>query len=537
MRIGILVNAGCVLCVVLMAALMQSCAPTPQAANRIDKLFSDDDIKACRDLLLLPTLTIIHSDIVEKHQGVPAHCYVRGLISGSISWHAQLPAPSEWSGRMVHKGDGGLDGDLDFRAGLYVDSWLRFGDAVVNSNTGHDAGVGPNWALQDEQAIVDFGYRAVHLTANAGKTLLKAFYGRRPANSYHVGCSNGGRQGLIAAQRFPADFDGIVVGAPSIYRAANYYHHLELMQHLYRDDMAANLGSEGNAKINRLHEAVLATCDTDDGVRDGVVGRPEQCRFNVDAFLDAAACEAEADGAGCFTEAQANYVRHIYAGSRNESGELVYPGAVKGSEYAWDAFIGNEENHQVPYVLKSLVRRSQSVFDGEIADIRVGEWRWWQYDAEYIFGDSAVKSEIIDAVDPDLRRYFAEYGGKLILYHGWDDPYHAAEPLIDYYLEIVETTFSGDQEEADKHVRLFMMPGVEHCNYGPGPDRWERLAPIKQWVESGVAPDRIISHKQPFDVAEDERPLCPWPQRAEYTGPPGTADDPASWVQANFDCR
>lgn len=541
------------------AVFVCGCSTTEHAANRIDKVFDDDEIAACRDLVLLPGLTITYADVVEKFQGVPAHCYVKGVISGSISWHAQLPARVNWSGRFVHKGDGGTDGDLDFKAGLYKDSWLRTGDAVANSNTGHDIGTGPNWALHDRQAEIDFGYRAVHLTTVAAKTLVEAYYGRPPDYSYHVGCSNGGRQGLVAAQRFPEDFDGIVAGAPSIFRARNFYHHLKLMQHLYRDNMAANLAYDSNGdgspdsldNVGDLYRAVLDRCDAIDGVADGVIDYPPACDFDLERYLSDHACADDAQKGRCFTAAQAAYVRHLRAGSEDASGRPVYPGVPEGSEYVWDQFVAADINSMTPYVLESIMKRFQSVFDvdpgvapADITDVTrtvhdgaLPEWAWWQYDVEDLFEDTAEMTEIYDATETDLRRFFEENNGKLLLYQGWDDPYHAADLLIDYYERIVASSFGGDRSAASGNVRLFMMPGVQHCNYGPGPDRWERLQTISDWVEQDRPPDRIVSWRQPFDVRVNERPLCPYPERPVYVGAEGGQDDAANWVAANFECR
>ena len=546
-----------VLAVTMLAA---SCATTEQASNRIDKIFSDREIRACRNLVLLPSLTVTASGVIEKSAGVPAHCYVKGQISESITWHAQLPARKNWSGRLVHQGDGGSDGHLGFRPDPNTDSWLRFGDAVANSNSGHDAGIGPNWALHNRQSEVDFGYRAVHLTVEATKTLVEAYYRRPPEFVYHVGCSNGGRQGLMAAQRFPQDFDGIVAGAPSIFRAANFYHHLRLMQHVFRDDMAANPAwdSDGNGKpdslgkIDMLHEAVLGHCDDKDGIRDRIIDDPLQCDFDVDAFLVSNRCPDDVDAGNCFTAAQSGYVRHLYDGSHNDAGDKVYPGVTFGSEYLWDRFIPVEGNDLTPYVLRSIIRVFQSMFDEDpgIAPARVNdtsysvkadgavpEWAWWDYDPEKIFEDSKEMSRLIDPVDPDLRRFLVDNGGKLIIYQGWDEPYHSAEVLLNYVDEIVEISLGGDEQAARDSVRLFMMPGVQHCFYGPGPDLWERFEPVKHWVEAGEAPDKIVTQKIPFDVVINERILCPWPQKARYTGPAELADDPSMWHSGNFVCE
>jgi len=525
-----------------------------------DEIYSAADLAACRDLILLPTLTIVHADVVDRHMGVPPHCYVKGVISNSISWHALLPAPDKWTGRLVHQGDGGSDGDLDAKPDPYTRSWVSLGDVVANSNSGHDLGAGQNWAYNNRQAEHDFGYRAVHLTVNATKTLTEAYYGRPAEYSYHVGCSNGGRQGLAAAQKFPYDFDGIVVGAPSINRARNFYHHLKLMQHLYRDDMAANpaYDSDGNGlpdsfvKIERLHNAVLARCDANDGITDRVIDAPRSCDFDVAQYLKANRCEDGADSAECYTAAQAGFIRHMYEGSYDDAGELIYPGVELGSEYIWYRFLPLEENQMTSYILQSVIRVYQSVFDEDpgVAPANVNvtaqsvyrkgsvpEWAWWEEDPQRVLTATRELEQIIDATDPDLSRFLVDHGGKLLIYQGWDEPYHSADLLFDYRQQVIETTFDGDQALADESMRLFMMPGVQHCIWGSGPDRWDRFQVMKDWVEQGEVPQQITAQHMTWDVPDNERLLCPFPQRAIYIGPENGENTPQNWVADNFECR
>lgn len=542
------------------ASLLVACATPVEAPIFADDTYTEADIAACRDLLLLPTLTITYADVVERHMGVPPHCYVKGVISDSISWHVLLPAPAAWSGRFVHQGDGGSDGDLDSKPDPYTRNWVSVGDVVVNSNSGHDAGAGPNWALNNRQAEHDFGYRAVHLSVAATRTLIEAYYGRPASHSYHVGCSNGGRQGLAAAQKFPRDFDGIVIGAPSFNRARNFYHHLKLMQHLYRDDLAANpaFDSDGNGlpdsfvKIDKLYNDVLSRCDTIDGISDRVIDDPRACDFDVPNYLGQNRCAAGADAADCFTEAQAGFIQHMYAGSYDENGELVYPGLEFGSEYTWYLFLPREENGMTPYILRSIMRVYQSVFDEDPGvppanlidtsqsiktDGALPEWAWWSEDPERVLTATHELEKIIDATDPDLGRYLVEHGGKLLIYQGWDEPYHSADLLIDYYDEVIATTFHSDRANADSSVRLFMLPGVQHCIWGTGPDRWDQLQVIKDWVEGGTPPDSITAQHMTWDLPDNERPLCPYPQQAVYTGPSDVRNNPESWVAGNFECR
>jgi Tannase and feruloyl esterase len=545
---------------VVLLLLLSSCAGTHRPPPE-STAFDEDEIKACRDLRLLPDLTIIYADVSERHMGVPAHCYVRGLISGSITWHAQLPARSQWTGRLVHLGDGGSDGELDYKPDPYTRSWVAEGDAVVNSNSGHDSGTGPNWAYENRQAEIDFGYRAVHLTVNAGKTLVAAYYGRAADRSYHVGCSNGGRQGLVAAQRFPQDFDGIVAGAPSIYRVENFYHHLKLMQELFADGLAANLAvdTDGDglpdslAKIDRLHEAVISQCDAHDGVVDGVIDYPRACDFDVDGFLQQNRCTEHASDNTCFTDAQADFVRHLYAGSKDAQGRLIYGGLQPGSEATWYRYTATADNRLVPYVLQSLLRTFQTVFDtdpGVVAADSAGirqtadraasthEWAWRSQDPEIVLSETGELQSIMDARDPDLRDYLVGHGGKLLIYQGWNEPFHSADRLIDYYNQLLRTTFAGTDAGADgaSSVRLFMLPGVQHCILGSGPDRWNSYQVVKDWVEKGQVPERIVVQHQTWDVVDNERPVCAYPERTVYVGPEGGINDRANWVAANFRC-
>ncbi|MEQ9562001.1 MAG: tannase/feruloyl esterase family alpha/beta hydrolase [Woeseiaceae bacterium] len=520
---------------------LASCAATVPNTQDANDAFTPDETAACQALRLLPNLTITHAGVAERYMGVPSHCYVRGLISGSIGWHAQLPAKALWTGRLVHQGDGGSDGKLDYKPDPYTRSWVSEGDAVVNSNSGHDSGTGPNWAYENRQAEIDFAYRAVHLTTQAGKTLVDAYYGRRPDYSYHVGCSNGGRQGLVAAQRFPGDFDGIVAGAPSIFRAENFYHQLQLMQLVFADGMAANPAIDTDddgipdslVNIETLHEAVLEQCDDMDGIADGVIDNPRACDFDAAAYLARHRCPDESPAAGCFTPGQADFILRLYQGSRDNDGKPIYGGLQPGSEITWHRYIPTAQNRLRPYALRSLQRTHQLVFD---ADPPLPAWEWRAQDPDAILQESGELQEIMDARGADLRPYLVERGGKLLLYQGWDEPFHSADQLIEYYEAVVQTTFSGNEDSAASSLKLFMLPGVQHCILGSGPDRWDSYGVMKDWVEKARVPGQIIVHHKTWDVTDNDRPVCAYPEQAIYTGPEGGATDPANWVAGNFTC-
>lgn len=517
--------------------------------------------QACGALQQLRNLTITSASLQNNSIDGSAYCYVRGIISPAIHFHAQLPMPENWNGRFLQWGDGGKDGDLDF-----ADHRVAQGYAVTNSNTGHDNGVEPgaSFAFNNRQAEIDFGYRAVHLTVMAGKRLVNEYYSSAPTYSYFEGCSQGGRQGLMEAQRYPQDFDGIVAGAPAFaYQALNAAGTWHLQQ-VFSNDLAGNLAVDSNGDgtpdslglVDLLHQQVLGRCDDNDGIADGVLDNPMSCDFDPARDLSDLMCPAGETSDQCFTRAQLRTIQSFYAGPADDTGRQVYPGKAMGSEPRWTAYylphagndmgpsklIGVAGDHmnylfyeQDPGVAIPDVRdydyeaRTDSVFP---------EFHWKDYDINDFFsGKGDLMKSITDATDPDLRPYLIDQGGKLLLYHGWVDTLIVAEDTLDYFNEMVDRSFGGNMAEASDSVRLFMAPGMGHCARGPGPNSWDKLAPMVEWVENGIAPDRITATHATDGVVDNERPLCPWPQRARYTGPANGANEPRNWRAENFQCR
>ena len=515
-----------------------------------------EDRARCEALTDTLNLTITGARIVAEDGGTPAYCYAVGTISPGIRYHLQLPLPSEWNGRFLNWGDGGKDGDLDF-----ADHRLAEGYAVANSNTGHDNGAEPgaSFAFRNRQAEIDFGYRAVHLTVNAAKTLIEAYYGRPADYAYHEGCSTGGRQGLMEAQRFPADFDGIVAGAP-----VSYYQEVSgaivwFSQLLFADDFAGNLAfdkdgdgvQESLTKLETLSSVVTAKCDTIDGVEDGVIDDPLQCDVDPRSDLAPYMCDGDVNGDACFTTRQVENIAAIYEGPKDSAGRVIYKGMPPGSELAW-RFVPHAGNDMQPFFASRdhinylFYEQDPGVAPADLADTSqslrkdgpLPEWAWWEWDVQDLGDDSAdFMRAITNATDPNLRRFLLDEGGKLILWHGWADANAGPEPILDYYEEAVDATFDGDVDAAREHARLFMAPGVYHCGGGPGPDEWDRLAPMIEWVEQGRAPDSVVARRMSEGQVENERPVCAHPQAAEYTGPAGGQNDPANWVAGNFTCR
>ncbi|MGH9786227.1 MAG: tannase/feruloyl esterase family alpha/beta hydrolase, partial [Terriglobia bacterium] len=454
--------------------------------------------RACQALTGIRNLTIISASLVNAKGTTPEYCYVRGLMQPAIHFHVQLPLPENWNGRFLHIGDGGTDGDLDFS-----DQRLAQGYAVANSNTGHDTGSEPgaSFGYNNRQAEIDFGHRAMHLTVEAGKTLVRNYYGSAPRYSYHEGCSGGGRQGLMAAQRYPHDFDGIVAGhAPFRFQdrdASNIW----TMQKLFREGFAGNLAFDTNGdgsfdslrKVDILREAVLAKCDARDGIRDGVIQDPRQCDFNPKADLAGKMCLRNINGEACFTAAQVATIEAIYGGVRDSKGTLILKGRAPGSEFAWPAdLIPHAGNSLLPgelyysgdHLNYLFYETDPGVAPPDLTDLshkvdkskNPPEFAWWEFNVDDVTaGKGRLMSSILDAKDPNLSAYLKSNGGKLLMYHGWGDAQIPPEPIMDYFDDTVKATFAGDVKAAQQGFRLFMVPGLGHCRGGPGPDTWDKL--------------------------------------------------------------
>jgi len=522
---------------------------------------SASDVAACENLLDLRNLTITRAGIRENQQDGSSYCYVRGIISPAIHFHAQLPLPGNWNGRFLQWGDGGKDGDLDF-----ADHRVAEGYAVTNSNMGHDNGVEPgaSFAFNNRQAEIDFGYRAVHLTVAAGKRLVREYYGRAQDYAYFEGCSQGGRQGFMSAQRFPGDFDGIVAGAPAFnYQGRNAAGTWNL-QRVFRDNLVGNLAVDTNNDgkmdslnlVYLLHEKVLQACDANDGVRDGVVSDPLSCNFDPSLQLADVMCPAGSSSDSCFTSAQLQTIQDLYSGPSDGQGRQIYPGKMFGSELRWPGYyIPWEGNNMGPSKLTGVAGDHMNYLFYEedpgmaVPDVRdilyqanttavIPEFHWIDWDINDFFsGKGDLMKSITDANDPDLSRFLIDEGGKMLIYHGLVDTLIVATDTINYYNDMVNTTFNGSMSDAQQSARLHLAPGMGHCSGGNGPNTWDKLLPLVDWVENGVVPDRITATHSTNGQVDNERPLCTYPQQARYIGPAGGADNPANWRAENFRCE
>jgi len=409
--------------------------------------------------------------------------------------------PETWNGKFQFVGGGGWAGVISYSA---MATALQEGYATASTDTGHKGG-NANFAIGHPEKVVDFAYRAVHESTVKAKAIMTTFYDRGPRISYWNGCSTGGRQGLMEAQRYPDDFDAIVAGAPANYQTHLHAWDLSVAVPVLKDPASV----VSTAKLTALNLAVIGTCDAKDGVKDGLLNDPRSCKFDPSTLL----CKA-GDSDTCLTAPQLEAVKRMYAPAKTKSGHYVFPGKEPGSETTWNAISGGQAPQGVS--LGSF----QVAYDNIDWD-----WRTFDLDRDLKIVDEKVGS-VINAVNPDLSAFKAR-GGKLILYHGWNDTAISPGNTIDYYNSVI----SKMGAKQDNWIRMFMIPGMGHCNGGPGPSQVNYMGALERWRESGIAPDQMLANRVTNSRVDMSRPLCPYPQVAQYKGVGSTND------AANFVCK
>jgi feruloyl esterase len=450
-----------------------------------------------------------------------AHCEAEGVIGDEIGFVVTLPEQASWNGKFYMSGVGGFAGSYNVR-GLYAA--LNRGYAAIMTDTGHSAnGIRAGWALNHPERRVNYGYLGVHRTAAAGKAIVRGFYGKGARYSYFSGCSNGGRQALMEAQRYPDDFDGIIAGAPAndftgILAAFTYN-----MQRIFPnpDDLSNPVITEDNRKL--LQTTILEQCDPSDGVTDRILDDPRTCGFKLSSLP---LCPGGEPAPHCLTIAQREAIAAVYEGPKNKDGSLFFgfPLGGEAEPGGWAPWITGP----VPQLKEFNEPSLQFGFGTQGFKYLVfgdPEFDYTTYDFDDFEQDSAELSSIADAVNADLSG-LRDAGGKLLLWHGWADPALTALASVDYY-ESVKKLDAG----ADEYLRLYMLPGVLHCGGGPGPDRVDWLAALEGWVERGEAPGTLTAAKVEEGETKMTRPLCVYPERAVYRGS-GDPNDAAS-----FECR
>jgi Tannase and feruloyl esterase len=441
------------------------------------------------------------------------HCRVSGVIDKETRFTELLP--DRWNERLFAGGGGGFVGSVENMAIASV----NLGYATVGTDTGHEGdGTDARWALGNRERQINFGYLAIHRTSEIAKAVIKAYYGVEAKYSYFYGCSNGGRQALMEAQRFPDDFDGIVSCAPALDFTNIAASFVKNTQAVYPDPKNLRAAAIAPDNLRLLESKVLEACDARDQVRDGVLDDPRECRFNI---ADLPACRGERAGAGCVTGAQRAAIARVYAPTISR-GTTIYPGQPfggEGQEGGWQPWVtGMNALAETAGQPPSLEYAFGTQFFKYLA-LGQESWDYATYDLADWGKDTAEVAKYLNAVDPDLSKFKASRG-KLILAHGWADP--ALNPLstIAYYDQM-----QARDPDLRGYARLFMMPGVLHCGGGPGPDFVDWFTPIAEWVEHGRAPERVIAQKRGAGGRVlNARPLCPYPQRAVHDGNGGVTD-------------
>jgi feruloyl esterase len=467
--------------------------------------------------------TVTAVSVVPVSDKLPAYCRVDGHVAAPDNEvNFRLGLPVKWNGNFFFSGVGGFAGSIGS-----LNAGLARGYASASTDTGHqvsDASWGANRAKE-----IDYGHRGTHVTAVAAKELTAAYFGKPSAHAYFDGCSNGGRQALMEVQRYPADFDGIIAGDPSlgtplqVGRALLYQHMLLHPENYLPSD-----------KVELLSRATLEACDAKDGLKDGLIADPRQCAFKPETLQ----C-AGADAPDCLTKAQVSTVNKIYNPLKTQDGKTYvagYPIGHEGGQTGWPMWIVGSTppklqsdgvlafGAQVPagYMFSETHMRILATENDDSSF----SWKTVKFPED--LPRLATMSNILSPDNPDIRPY-KNQGGKIIFYHGWADPGISAYSTIDYYEKMRSVV--GGQREADAFSRFYLVPGMHHCSGGPGPNSFDMLTVLENWVEKGIAPASVVASHSANGKIDRTRPLCPYPQVARYQGS-GSIDD-----AANFRCE
>ena len=450
--------------------------------------------------------------------GLPAFCRVVGVSrptsDSNINFEVWLPSDS-WNGKFLSSGEGGFAGTINYtRSGLDggLDELIRRGYASASTDTGHLAS-DTNWAIGHPEKVVDYTYRSKHLVTVAAKGLVAAFYGRPATHSYFSSCSNGGRQALMEAQRYPEDYDGYVVGAPW-----NYQSHSNAGFVWDAQTLSVPGAAIPASKLPAIHAAAVAACDAADGLADNLIEDPGKCSFKPETML----CRG-ADSDTCLTEPQVTALKKLYEGPKHpRTGASIFPGWAKGSELGWTRLTA----------AGNLGNLGRAYFGNLVFEKADWDFRSFDFDSHLALAESKV-GKLGDAINPDLSAA-KRRGVKIIQYHGWNDPTLQPAYSPEYYQRVAAAM--GGLDETRDFFRLFMVPGMAHCYSGPGANSFggvgQQIPPardalhdvqtaLENWVERRKAPDHLIATKYVDDAPQTKqvqfsRLLCPYPLVAQY---------------------
>lgn len=479
---------------------------------------------SCESLTALTNydFSVVSARSIPATETTPEHCQVRGLIAPEIAFEVDMP--QAWNGRLYMFGNGGFAGEsLDYPLHIkQTANALKHGFAVTYTNTGHDETNEPLASFAtNRQKLIDFAFRSVHLTIVTAKTVIRDYYGKHSSHVYFDGCSTGGRQGLTEAQRFPDDFDGIVVGAAMLDYVGTMISSVWI-------DRALSTAPIPTKKLQVLSDHIYSRCDAIDGLKDGLIDDPRKCDFKP--TRDLPLCKGAEDSANCFTPKQIAALEKVYADVISD-GKAVFPGWPVGSEidgpnwfsktghnFGWVPMLINDEGTSWATMYTQAFFRTFALPDSS------PKYELAQFDFDKDPARMSSVRQLMDATSPDLSRFKA-HGGKLLMYWGWGDPALNPKMGVNYYEQVSAHLGSSTTD----FFRLFMVPGMFHCGGGVGPSEFDAMTTMIRWVELNEAPDQVIGTHSENGKQVRTRPLCPFPKVAKYKGT-GNKDDAGSFT-------
>ena len=462
--------------------------------------------------LKLPDVKIISSEEVTIGS---SHCRLLGIIGKEIRF--ELLLPNDWNGIFIMGGGGGFVGSIQNAARSSVNN----GYTTSGTDTGHEGKnvLSADWAFNNMERQLNFGHLAIHRTAEVSKAIIGSYYGDYPKYCYFMGCSRGGGQAMMEAQRYPDDFDGIVAAAPAFNWTAIAAEFVQNTQAVYPGKLTGAVISREHLRI--LQEAVLKQCDSIDGIKDNILNNPGKCKFDFAALPK---CPEDVPGKECFSSSQILAIKKIYEGVDIGNG-ISYPGFPPGGENepaGWVTWITGSGEKSMNSGYPSL----QAGFGIEIFKYLIlqdPDWDYRSYDFTGYENEIRYASAYLDATSTDYSG-FRNRKGKIIFWHGWSDPALSAYATIAHYNAV-----KNDDPHLEDYMRLFLLPGVLHCGGGEGPAQVDWIALIRDWVENNKAPERVILSKNIGGTEVMTRPVFPYPVEAVYDGK-GDPDKESSFI-------